>query len=292
MPCAPSCASSWRRSPTLPDELHRAWTTLAAERAGMGRAEADRPGRHVRGAWLRPRVALVVGVDRRSPAPDREHARDGAGSPARDRGAGRPTVCCVLLAFAIGSIGAFLLFDWPPLLKHVVLGYLLVFLIVRLVLVLGRFLLAPGAERFRLVPMATATARFWFVWSAVLVGWFFFVKFTLSELAMLGVSRPAGLPGRARLRRRPGRARALRGLAASGAAKPVSGRAARIGSAPGCSRSTWWSSGCCCSPARRRRFTSASSSCCCRSRSGASILRSSMCGARRAALPPTTPSRR
>ena len=58
----------------------------------------------------------------------------------------------MLLAFAIGSIGAFLLFDWPPLLKQIVLAYLLVFLIVRLVLVLGRILLAPGAERFRVIP--------------------------------------------------------------------------------------------------------------------------------------------
>jgi hypothetical protein len=57
----------------------------------------------------------------------------------------------MLLVFAIGSIGAFLLLDWPPLLKQIVLG---------------RFLLAPGAERFRLVPMVTATARFWCVWSA------------------------------------------------------------------------------------------------------------------------------
>jgi hypothetical protein len=96
-----------------------------------------------------------------------------------------------LLAFAIGSVGAFLLFEWPPLLKQIVLAYLLVFLIVRLVLVLGRFLLAPGAERFRIVPMATASARFWFVWSTVLVGWFFFVKVTLDLLAVLGVSEPA-----------------------------------------------------------------------------------------------------
>jgi hypothetical protein len=72
----------------------------------------------------------------------------------------------MLLVFAIGSIGAFLLLDWPPLLQQIVLGYLAVLLIVRLVLVLGRFLLAPGAERFRLVPMVTATARFWCVWSA------------------------------------------------------------------------------------------------------------------------------
>ena len=40
--------------------------------------------------------------------------------------------------------------------------------------------------------MATATARFWFVWSTVLVGWFAFVRITLDVLALLGVSRPAG----------------------------------------------------------------------------------------------------
>src|SRR5262245_34827472 len=97
----------------------------------------------------------------------------------------------VLLAFATGSVGAFLLFEWPPLLKEIVLSYLLVFLITRLVLVLGRFLLAPGAERFRIVPMATESARFWFVWSAVLVGWFAFVNITLDVLAILGVSEPA-----------------------------------------------------------------------------------------------------
>ena len=98
----------------------------------------------------------------------------------------------MVLAFAIGSVGGFLLFDWPPLLREVVLAYLLVFLIIRLVLVLGRILFAPGAERFRVIPMATATARFWFVWSTVLVGWFAFVRITLDVLALLGVSRPAG----------------------------------------------------------------------------------------------------
>jgi small-conductance mechanosensitive channel len=96
----------------------------------------------------------------------------------------------MLLAFAIGSVGAFLMFEWPPLLKGVVLAYLLVFLIIRLVLVLGRILLAPGAERFRVIPMATTTARFWFVWSTVLVGWFAFVRITLDVLTLLGVSPP------------------------------------------------------------------------------------------------------
>ena len=40
--------------------------------------------------------------------------------------------------------------------------------------------------------MATATARFWFVWATILVGWFAFVRITLDVLALLGVSRPAG----------------------------------------------------------------------------------------------------
>jgi small-conductance mechanosensitive channel len=97
----------------------------------------------------------------------------------------------VVLAFALGSIGGFLLFSWPRVLKEVVLAYLLVFLAIRLVLVLGRILLAPGAERFRVVPMATASARFWFVWSAVLIGWFAFVNITLDVLTLLGVSEPA-----------------------------------------------------------------------------------------------------
>jgi small-conductance mechanosensitive channel len=178
-------------APTLPDELGRAYRTFVAERTAWG--------------GQRPIVLIAIfaalgfglewllwwastGFRQRLIASPFETTKDRLHAVAVRATYG----LLVLLAFAVGSIGAFLLFDWPPLLKHIVLGYLIVFLIVRLVLVLGRFLLAPGAERFRLVPMATATARFWFVWSAVLVGWFYFVKFTLSGLAILGVSRPAG----------------------------------------------------------------------------------------------------
>ena len=51
----------------------------------------------------------------------------------------------LVVAFALGSVGAFLPFHWPPLLREIVLGYLLAFLVLRLALVIGRFLLAPGA---------------------------------------------------------------------------------------------------------------------------------------------------
>ena len=92
-----------------------------------------------------------------------------------------------LLAFALGSVGAFLLFDWPPLLRTVVLAYLIAFLGLRLALVLGRFLLAPESEKFRVVPMDMAAARFWYVWSAVLIGFFGFAWATLQILMPLGV---------------------------------------------------------------------------------------------------------
>jgi moderate conductance mechanosensitive channel len=175
--------------PTLPEELGHAWTTLATERQERGAPRVV--------ALLAVFAALGFGLEwlcwgtttgfrTRMIATNLETTRD------RVRAVGLRAAygLGVLLAFAIGTIGAFLLFEWPPLLKQIVLAYLLVFLIVRLVLVLGRILLAPGAERFRVIPMATPSARFWFVWSTVLVGWFFFVKVTLDLLAVLGVARP------------------------------------------------------------------------------------------------------
>ncbi|CAN0469067.1 unnamed protein product, partial [Phaeothamnion confervicola] len=59
------------------------------------------------------------------------------------------------MSFAVGSIGAFLCFTWPLLLREIVLGYLVAFLCGWLARIVGGFLLAPGggrAARFRLVP--------------------------------------------------------------------------------------------------------------------------------------------
>ena len=81
-----------------------------------------------------------------------------------------------VVIFGLGSIGAFLAFDWPPLLRQVVLAYLVAAVVLRLVLVLGRFLLAPDgggpqdADRFRVVPLSAGAARFWFRRLALFVG--------------------------------------------------------------------------------------------------------------------------
>ena len=67
----------------------------------------------------------------------------------------------LVVAFALGSIGPFLAFDWPPLMREGLFGLLVAFLVVRIANVVGRFLLAPYHERFRIIPMDTAAARFW-----------------------------------------------------------------------------------------------------------------------------------
>jgi len=80
----------------------------------------------------------------------------------------------LVVAFALGSIGPFLAFDWPPLLREGLFGLLVAFLVVRIVNVVSHFLLAPQHERFRIIPMDTSAARFWhrpLVW---FVGWFAF----------------------------------------------------------------------------------------------------------------------
>jgi moderate conductance mechanosensitive channel len=97
--------------------------------------------------------------------------------------------------FGLGSIGAFLAFDWPPLLRQVVLAYLVAAVILRLTLVLGRFLLAPNlgrqreAEGFRIIPLPADAARFWFRRLALFVGWFAFGRATLDVLSDLGFSK-------------------------------------------------------------------------------------------------------
>lgn len=104
-----------------------------------------------------------------------------------------------VLIFSVGSIGAFLAFDWPPLLRQIVIAYLAAVVILRLALVGGRFLLAPDSstpqdiERFRLLPNDTDAARFWYRRLALFVGWFAIGWATVDMLSVLGFSRQARL---------------------------------------------------------------------------------------------------
>ncbi|WP_374308803.1 mechanosensitive ion channel domain-containing protein [Dongia sp.] len=94
----------------------------------------------------------------------------------------------LVVAFAVGSVGAFLAFTWPPLLREIVLGYLTAFLVLRITLVVSRFTLAPGGERFRLVPMKTEAAWFWYRRIALAVGWLAIGWVSVGLLGTLGLS--------------------------------------------------------------------------------------------------------
>jgi small-conductance mechanosensitive channel len=94
----------------------------------------------------------------------------------------------MVASFAVGSVGGFLALDWPPLLREIVLGYLMAFLVLQLTLVAARFFLAPGADRFRILPMQTEAAWFWTKRLALFVGWLAFGWVTVGLLATLGMS--------------------------------------------------------------------------------------------------------
>ncbi len=97
------------------------------------------------------------------------------------------------LSFAVGSIGAFLCFHWPLLLREIVLGYLVAFLCGWLARIVGGFLLAPcggRAARFRIVPMSDAAAKFWQKRLLIAAGVIAFSWVTLGILRTLGVDLP------------------------------------------------------------------------------------------------------
>ncbi|MEQ9811149.1 MAG: mechanosensitive ion channel [Azospirillaceae bacterium] len=91
-------------------------------------------------------------------------------------------------AFALGSIGAFALFDWTPIIEVLTLTYLNVFLVYRLAHAFGRFAYAPWVESLRLVPMPTSYALFLFRWTNAVVVVFCFFMFTGGALRELGLA--------------------------------------------------------------------------------------------------------
>ena len=95
------------------------------------------------------------------------------------------------LIFAAGSLGGFLLVDWPPLIGALVLDGLLAVILVRFALTLGWFVLSPDTERFRLVPMSDPAARFWYRSFAALAATASFGWATSVLAARLGFSEPA-----------------------------------------------------------------------------------------------------
>jgi small-conductance mechanosensitive channel len=172
--------------PDLPDQIATVHGLVSADLGSQGRIKAL--------SLLAIFVVLGFGVEwlfRRSTERIRQHLDDRPMATVNDR----LRVVALRLAFAfgwvaafaLGSVGAFLALEWPPLLREMVFGYLVVFLVIRIAIVIGRFLLAPRHERFRVIPVDTEAARFWCRRIAVFVGWFAFGWVEIGLLYRLGL---------------------------------------------------------------------------------------------------------
>jgi moderate conductance mechanosensitive channel len=138
--------------------------------------------------WLY--YTAMAGVRRRMGAA----ALDTVGHRLRAVGARFAFGLGVISSAAVGTFGAFLVFDWPPVLGEVVFSFLIAFLAQRLATVLGRVLLAPGGpmdvvERFRIVPMSNQAAQFWFTRIVVLASWVAFGAVFLNLAGVLGLTQ-------------------------------------------------------------------------------------------------------
>ena len=101
-----------------------------------------------------------------------------------------------LLVFALASVGLFLAFEWPHLLRQIVLTYLLAFIVFRVIVALGSMLLARSADPEQgsddkgqpVIPISSEEAHFWVRRLKVFTGYFMFGWATVSLMPMLAFS--------------------------------------------------------------------------------------------------------
>lgn len=100
----------------------------------------------------------------------------------------------MILAFSVGSTGAFMIFEWPPLLREIVLAYLTaatgtwaVNAFCKAGLVTSVMQVAHS-EEVRALPISDETADHWGFWLVIIAGWFLFVDATFSLLPLLGLT--------------------------------------------------------------------------------------------------------
>ena len=159
--------------PDLPNQFERGATLVSADLGDRGRAKLL--------LHLALFVALGFGVEwlfRKATARMRRHLDELPMDTVQHRlrviAARFAFAVGLVAAFALGSVGPFLALDWAPRFREILLGYLVAFLVTRVALIFSRLLLAPDHERFRIIPIDTAAARFWCRRVTAFVGWFAF----------------------------------------------------------------------------------------------------------------------
>ncbi|MEO1249120.1 MAG: mechanosensitive ion channel domain-containing protein, partial [Pseudomonadota bacterium] len=97
------------------------------------------------------------------------------------------------LCFAIGTIGTFVMFDWPPGARDFVLDLLIVLVLMRLVAAVALFALAPRVEALRLVPLSRYDARLLYFGVLGTAAVLLFGGGLAETTVLLGGNEPAGL---------------------------------------------------------------------------------------------------
>lgn len=169
-----------------------AFRNLPAETARVAQRLADDRDGHGPGTV----IALLLGLVAIGYAAEwlTRRAMRGAGDLRRPRSAGAAgddfaaqalSSLAPVLVFAVVSLGAFLAFGWPPLLRKIVLTYLTAFIVVRLVAALSELLLG----RVRPIPESTSDATSAAFWQRRVV---LFAAYLMAGWATLGLLPAVG----------------------------------------------------------------------------------------------------
>ncbi|TPK83065.1 mechanosensitive ion channel family protein [Mesorhizobium sp. B2-4-17] len=101
----------------------------------------------------------------------------------------------LIVSFALGSAGAFMLFDWPMLIREIVLTFLMAAVVtwgVRMyvtALLVPSFMNVENAVEVRALPITNETADHWTYWLSRIVGVFAFFAAAFFLLPGLGIDR-------------------------------------------------------------------------------------------------------
>ncbi|MGX5831098.1 mechanosensitive ion channel family protein [Mesorhizobium sp. 43Arga] len=101
----------------------------------------------------------------------------------------------LIVSFALGSAGAFMLFDWPMLIREIVLTFLMAAVFtwgVRtyvLAMLVPSFMHVENAVEVRALPITNETADHWFYWLPRIVGVFAFFAAAFNLLPGLGIDQ-------------------------------------------------------------------------------------------------------
>ncbi|ASR06354.1 mechanosensitive ion channel protein [Rhizobium leguminosarum bv. viciae] len=95
-----------------------------------------------------------------------------------------------LVGYLIGSLGAFMLFPWPAVFRDIALILLSAALMVRLGVLVGRIVIAPGARlpHMRLLTLVTSLAWFWYYWLLGIVAMLAAGWATIEVIGTIGAS--------------------------------------------------------------------------------------------------------